>query len=495
MKSPQYCLFSLVILLIYSSLLPAQDFTASFTPSEKDLFDIKQKENYTFGYLEVLENRAKPNGKRIRLPVYIFKSKSKTPKKDPVLYTVGGPGYSTMTSAPYANYYSYLSDRDLIFFEQRGTTYAEPHLGCEEWAKAQRKAAYPNVSAAQKNELLVAAAAACRDRLEAADIDLNQYNTKAIAADIEDLRKALQIEKWNLLTLSYSTKIGQVLMRDYPEGIRSIVMDSPLPLEVNYEEESISNLLSILDQILADCDSSEACRNSFPDLRERFMAFLIEKTASPLELSVPHPEEGQDALTFKLRGKDLIQLLQSFSTPEAPQVPKMIAQVLDGDYSLIEQELINLFKDPIKGDGIGMRLSVWCTEETPFVSPEVVAKESDRYPAIEGISAGMYDEEICDTWGVRAAEAIENQAISSTLPVLLISGSYDNTTPTKWAANMGKRLPNSFHLIFKGWGHGPTTNWGQPCAMQAANAFFNNPNVKPELACLEQITTPVFKLK
>lgn len=492
MKSPDHLLLCAVLLLCYVLPLQGQNFTPSFTPSEKDLFEIKKKETYTFGYLEVLENRAKPNGKTIRLPVYIFKSKSENPQKDPVLYTVGGPGYTTMSSAPYANYYSYLADRDLIFFEQRGTTYAEPHLSCIEWASAQREAAYPGVSAQQKATLLAAAAEACRNRLEAADIDLTTYNTTTIAADIEDLRKALNIEKWNLLSLSYSTKIAQVLMRDYPAGIRSVVMDSPLPLAVNYEEETISNMLLILDQMLADCASNEACSNAFPNLRDRFMAFLAEKTQSPLALTIPHPKK-KAPLTFQLRGKDLIQLLQSFSTAEVPLLPQRIGQVLASDYSYIEQQLVALLNSPLKGDGIGMRISVWCTEETPFVSPKAVAEESDRYPAIEGISAGMYDEEICDIWGVRPAKAIENQAVSSTIPVLLISGSYDNTTPAKWAANMAKDFPNSFHLIFEGWGHGPTTNWGQPCAMQAANAFFNHPDTKPKLDCLAEVKTPIFK--
>ncbi len=493
MRSSDYHFFSLILFLFVSFSVQAQDFTPTFTPVEKDLFEIKPKANYTFGYLEVLENRAKPNGKRIRLPVYIFKSKSPSPQKDPVLYTVGGPGYTTMTSAPYANYYRYLADRDLIFFEQRGTTYAQPHLSCEEWAKAQKAAAYPAITAAQKAKLLAAATEACRDRLEAEDIDLNSYHTNAIAADIEDLRKALQIEKWNLLSLSYSTKIAQVLMRDYPAGIRSIVMDSPLPLAVNYEEETIGNMLEVLDQILADCAANEACRSAFPNLRDRFMGFLSEKTKSPLELLIPNPIKGKDSLRFKLQGKDLISMLQSFSTAEVPFLPQRIAQVVDGDYSLIEKQLAELLNSPSKGDGIGMRMSVWCAEEAPFVSPEVVAKESDRYPAIEGISAGMYDEEICDTWGVKSAEAIENQAVSSAIPVLLISGSYDNATPVKWAANMAKDLPNSFHLIFEGWGHGPTTNWGQTCAMEAANAFFNNPTVEPKLDCFTKLSTPIFK--
>ena len=83
--------------------------------------------------------------------------------------------------------------------------------------------------------------------------------------------------------------------------------------------------------------------------------------------------------------------------------------------------------------------------------------------------------------------------MKSDIPVLLISGEYDNETPVKWAESMTNNLSNSYHLIFKGWKHGPTTNWGNPCAMQAANDFFNAPGVKPSPDCLNQIKKPVFK--
>ena len=82
-----------------------------------------------------------------------------------------------------------------------------------------------------------------RDRLAKEGIDFNGYNTNEIAADINDLANVLEIEEYNLLTISYSTKIAQVLIRDYPEKIRSVVMDSPLPLEASYDEESVKNLL------------------------------------------------------------------------------------------------------------------------------------------------------------------------------------------------------------------------------------------------------------
>ena len=58
---------------------------------------------------------------------------------------------------------------------------------------------------------------------------------------------------------------------------------------------------------------------------------------------------------------------------------------------------------------------------------------------------------------------------------------------------MTNNLTNSHHLIFKGWKHGPTTNWSNPCAMLAANDFFNNPKEKPNPDCFEEIKSPEFK--
>ncbi|MEM6297924.1 MAG: hypothetical protein AAF740_04455, partial [Bacteroidota bacterium] len=114
----KYLFFFLLSLNIiaYAQQNPTSDFKPIFRVSEQSTHKIPKGQDYTFGYLEVLENRQNPNSRTIQLPVYIFKSRSKNPKPDPVIYTVGGPGYTSMRSAPYMKYYQYLDDRDFILF-------------------------------------------------------------------------------------------------------------------------------------------------------------------------------------------------------------------------------------------------------------------------------------------------------------------------------------------------------------------------------------------
>src|SRR6056297_3108700 len=254
----------LLLVLTSCSGQNKNNFQPSFTKSKETTHKINKEQDYSFGYLEVLENRQDPNSRTINIPIYIFKSRSENPKPDPIIYTVGGPGSTTMPSAQYMNYYKYLDDRDFILVEQRGNYYAKPHLDCPEWSQAIYESYQPDFGTATNDKLFENAAKNCRERLEKKGIDLNGYNTNEIAADINDLVNILEIEKYNLLTISYSTKIAQVLMRDYPDRIRSVVMDSPLPLEVSYDEESVQNLMESIKTLLSDCESDKQCNSAYP---------------------------------------------------------------------------------------------------------------------------------------------------------------------------------------------------------------------------------------
>ncbi|MGS2727534.1 alpha/beta hydrolase [Psychroserpens sp. BH13MA-6] len=468
------------------------NYSPKFIESKKTTHKIKKGQEYTFGYLEVLENREETNSGTIQIPVYVFKSRSNNAKKDPIIYTVGGPGSTTMPTAQYMNYYKYLDERDFILVEQRGNYYAKPHLDCPEWSQAIYQSNQPNFDASKYDELFEQAAKSCKERLEKKDIDLNGYNTNEIAADINDLVTVLELEEYNLLTISYSTKIAQVLMRDYPDKIRSVVMDSPLPLEVNYDEESVQNLLESITTLLTDCENDEDCNSAYPNIKNRFFVYLKEKTLNPLKVEIENPKNGELEV-FYLKGEDLITVFTSASTGDVPNIPFEINRLLNNDLTSVKEQLSYLFSEPSGGEGIGMRLSVWCAEENTFNSSEKIESETNKYPEVKGLSPAVFDNEVCKIWGVKRVNEIENQGVKSSIPVLFINGEYDNETPVKWAEAMIPNFTNSYHLIFKGWKHTPTTNWSNQCAMEAANDFFNNPKDKPNPNCFEQIKSPIFK--
>ncbi len=467
--------------------------TSHFVIEEEPIINVPDGQEYTFGYLHVPENRTIEGGNTIKLPVYIFKSKNIAPKPDPIIYLVGGPGSSIMGAVPYIKYYQYLEDRDFILVEQRGTKYAKPHLGCPEWGEATFYATANQLNEQLTDSLMQEASRECNDRLIKQGIDLNGYHTNESAADINDLVNALQIKSYNLLTISYGTKIAQVVMRDYPKRLRSVVLDSPLPLEVNYDEESIKNMLENFDKIFLDCASDATCNRAYPDLKKDFFAFLQNITDSPMMLKVKNPKNNNEEI-FKIHGKDLISFLADINTAQLPGLPLLISQILQGDYSFIRSQLQQLLKSPGNGDGIGMRLSVWCAEEEPFNADAKIEEESSKYPAINGASPEVYDAKICDIWGVKPVGKKENLPIQSAVPTLIINGGYDHVTPVSWGNHLHQNLSNSFHLVFKGLGHGPTTYWDNPCGMKIARQFFNKPSESPTMPCFNALDSFKFEM-
>ena len=83
--------------------------------------------------------------------------------------------------------------------------------------------------APETEDIYTKATAKCRQRLEALGADPAAYNTIESSADLEDLRAALGIAKWNVFAISYGTDYALTYMRLHPEGIRSVGIDGIFP--------------------------------------------------------------------------------------------------------------------------------------------------------------------------------------------------------------------------------------------------------------------------
>ena len=180
------------------------------------------------GYLYVAADRSSESTDTIRLPVVIFRATEKEKKNDPVLYLEGGPSSALsdpkLTAAIWKEYLpqlEWLSGRDFIVFDYRGTGTARPLLECNELAQLGIGRWW--------GQKFSDALSTCSGRLHRNGIDLTHYHTPNIAADAHDLREALHIEALNLWGRSYGSRVALEVMRNNPDGIRSVVIDGILP--------------------------------------------------------------------------------------------------------------------------------------------------------------------------------------------------------------------------------------------------------------------------
>lgn len=76
--------------------------------------DVAKDEAIDCYTLVTFENHAKRSGATIRLPFILFHSRSAHPAPNPVLFTAGGPGGSTLMNLASGKNMPFLDDRDYV---------------------------------------------------------------------------------------------------------------------------------------------------------------------------------------------------------------------------------------------------------------------------------------------------------------------------------------------------------------------------------------------
>lgn len=203
---------------------------------------VKQGEEVDCGWLVVPENRDILPSRAIRLAVAIFHPVGGARAADPVIYLSGGPGGSAQKAIQYSWDEEFaplveMTRRDLIIFDQRGVGVSRPALVCPmvenkslELMKYDPRT-FPQTTS-DISEQMLSSFLECRDQLSQT-ANLGSYHSTFSAADVHDLRNALGYQQVNLWGISYGTRLGLEVMRLYPEGIRSVVLDSVYPPDVD----------------------------------------------------------------------------------------------------------------------------------------------------------------------------------------------------------------------------------------------------------------------
>ncbi|MBC7795524.1 MAG: alpha/beta fold hydrolase [Pyrinomonadaceae bacterium] len=418
------------------------------------------------------------------MPIIILKSDNPNPQPDPILRTFGGPGASSLNLVRSRPVSPWLKNRDLIIFEQRGTKYAQPALECPEVNNAKINGVKKQLDAetARKNE--IQAAKVCYDRLVKQGINLAAYNSAESAADIEDLRRVLKLDKINLWGLSYSSRLMLNVMRDYPNGIRSVVLESSLPPEVNYDEVGVDGIIYALNQVFKKCKLDAECAKVYPNVEGEFYEVVAELNREQISATVKDEKTGETN-EIKLDGNDfvtwIVDYLLSVNASAIADVPLVVNQTFKGNYEIFKR--YGKAKTETSG-GLGMRYSVWCGEEVPFENMRKIKAQSVIYPKLRGYEV-MSLPDICSVWKVPAAKPIENKPVKSNIPTMVLTAEYDAYTPPAWGQLIAKNLKNSFLFEFPWVGHGPA--FSMPCASEMIAKFFDDPKSAPNSECLLKI--------
>lgn len=437
------------------------------------------------GYIDVPEDRAEINGRTIQIAYAVVHSHSPSPEPDPVILLNGGPGGPMrFTLQNIAAYNFILASRDIILFDPRGVDNSRPNLDCHELAVPFRRSALgENVPI---NSWL-AVSKVCQQRWADDGIDISRYNSINTALDSRDLWRRLGYKKVNLLSLSYGTVLAQILMREVPDELRAVVLDSALPLDTRVEENVPEQAVSALNALFESCTQDFICRVAYPDLREVYERLRDETLQAPLELEALDPATNQP-FGFAFNSTDLSALISS-----NPRVfPAAIYDLSDGNYDSAIEQRENLLRNLDRfgwGHAFGLVNTVFCTEEM-FLVP-AGERASSLLPEAR-MMADQVQEAYCQNWVQFPMQPLLPLAIADT-PTLILVGEYDTRLPASYAQRIAKTLPNAQWVLFKGAGH--VVYQSSPCGMAMIAGFIVDPQHPINSSCAEDDASASFGTK
>jgi pimeloyl-ACP methyl ester carboxylesterase len=299
---------------------------------------------------------------------------------------------------------------------------------------------------------------------------------------VEAVRAALGYEQWNLYGISYGTKLALEVMRQHPDGVRTVVIDSVFPAEVDSTRDNPQTFVASYRAVVAACAQEPACAAA-GDLAQRFEAVVAAYDAEPLQVEIQDYVNGETIVGV---------VAQALYSPEQfSDLPELVGELeqarTDAVVAYLSQQRSN---EPFFSSG--MFYAFECNEEIPFADPaEVTAamppdpfgrKATFDYASNNGPAAFATCAAFDSRAGAAPPDPEANQAVVSDTPTLVMAGRFDPVTPVAWAEQAAANLAGS-HLVVAPLGsHGISPG---RCGMDVIRQFLDQPEQAPDASCFE----------
>ena len=450
------------------------------------------------GWVHVPEDRSNPDSTEIKLAVKIFKSTSPNPKPDPIIFLQGGPGNPSLMMAAAGDFdrmvAPFLAERDYILLDQRGNGFSTPSINCTEtsgWLENAQSFYTEDDFKADAIESM----ARCRERLTAQGIRIESYNSNENAADVDAVRQALGIKKWNLVGVSYGSRLALTVMRNHPEHVRSVVIGSVSPPMAKYHW-GIADAERLFRNLFDRCAADPACNEAYPDLEAVFFKAIEKYNANPIRVVIENPFPGSkidgQTIHWNFTGGQISGILygEMYSAALLGKAPKLIYSMYEGDKETIKQLVTRNILIAPAYISFGHLLAIDCMDSYAFETRQSMKAAYDFHPRSGGLqwgrsmTYGKFVVDLCEAWvDTSQIDRSYQSAVFSDIPTLIMNGDLDSATPPDYAIMAAATLKNSQLFILNGVGHSPLVEG--PCSISMVKQFLDNPGGKVDASCME----------
>ena len=439
---------------------------------------VKDPQSIQFGFIEVPENHDKPQGRHLRLAFVVIKAKKKFSNKVPILYLSGGPGVISLADVAKWEDHYLRAERDIVLTDFRGIGYSEPEL-CPELNAQMWEIFGASLTPSEEARRKRAVFQNCFSRLYREGWDLNQYNSAAIVKDLELLRKDLDLPYWNLLSISYGTRMAQTYIRDAPGGLRSVILDSTFPMGSEKMKHPLHGYHRSLNLFFTKCATNPDCSERFPNLKKDFFKAMENLRPEPVEI----PSPGLPGETFFINSQDAHLMFFQFLKQGSnyPALPYLIEALLNREIEVFEN-MIGMASE--QNGRVSMAMGILVNKYDNHFGPKQLSKFDMPLP-LDALAYFDAEYTVLEAMDFIHLESKEKQKVFGNTPVLILAGECDPITPPEYGLELLGNFPKSYFFSFPYSAHGVFRQ--EPCSELIINNFFRNPDQNPRANCPETV--------
>lgn len=311
------------------------------------------------------------------------------------------------------------------------------------------------------------------------------YTTREDAADLEDVRSALGVDRLSILGISYGTRIAGVYARLFPRHLGRIVLDSAAP----YAAQDVLGLLRDLafPRVLRLVCFPPGCGTFLardPVDSVVVLARRLARRALRGTVVLPGGQVRHAALTTSL----LFSLVSSSDLDPFVRtaLPSAVASALSGDANPLLRLALVGGGSQSSGINVARFLATTCVEAAipwdPAAPAATRARELAAYlrdlpaaafsPFDRATVLAFTDALPCLAWPATPRPAAAPTR-APRVPVLVLSGSDDLRTPTESAREIAAQYPESHFVRIVNVGHSVLASDASGCALRTTADFLD----------------------
>jgi len=422
-------------------------FSSAQVVSEPYLFKVELKKEVEAKKFEIRvpENRSNPNSRLITIGFVKLESRAANPGT-PIVYLAGGPGSSgtrTMKGQRWILFDHLRDVADVIILDQRGTGLSDDLPRCTASTDIPFDTATTRANYTRWHQN---AAEECLEFWQDRGIDIFGYTTWESAADIEAVRKALEVERLSLLGISYGTHLALATLKRYPESIDRLVLASAEGLDQTVKLPSRTD--AYFDRLQEVIEQDSVAAKMYPDVKGLIKGVLDQVERDPLSIQVDDDPEFYHTL-----GKFEMQRITGYMISDPQYLPSLLGGYLkaaEGNYNWFKNYLdwyVNDNTIAFNGMSLAMDLASGISDkrlkQVEAEAKEAILSDATNFP-VPHLLGLMENIDLGDDF---------RRSFSSDRPTMLLSGTLDGRTYPEAHKEIARNFTNGSIVTIENAGH------------------------------------------